>query len=305
LPKKTAEFKLIRSAFAESARWSRKPIDLSGLKAVDATMSIKTDRLLANKFTVDNAVIRAKISNGALSADMINASLYQGKATLNINMMADGRIDGRVSTQGVELEPLLAALSDSDRFSGKANMHLAFASQGRSVQALVSNLDGGADIRLADGSVKGVDLAGMIRNVKSAFTGAATAQRKTDFAELGGTFTIARGIITNNDLAMKAPLFRVSGKGTVDLPNYTLNYLLNPQLVDTAKGQGGADKQGLGVPIRITGSLDNPSYAPDLQEAIQDALKDPQKIKDAVKDAKELFKDKNSIKDLKGLLKGF
>jgi hypothetical protein len=74
------------------------------------------------------------------------------------------------------------------------------------------------------------------------------------------------------------------------------------------QGQGGKEKQGIMVPVIVEGSLQNPSFRPDLAAAAQDALRDPQKIKDTVKAVKDQIKGdglKNTVKDVKGLLKGF
>jgi len=189
----------------------------------------------------------------------------------------------------------LRAVASNDRFSGKASGRMELTSTGKNQQALVSNADGGGTLRIVDGSVKGLDIASMVRNVKSAFMNIDTAQQKTDFAEVAGSFRVKNGIVSNNDLAMKAPLFRVSGKGNVDVPNYRIDYRLTPQMVDTLKGQGGKDKAGLGVPIRISGSLENPSYAPDVSGMVDEAIKNPAKFKENIKDVK---------KAVKGLLKG-
>src|SRR3546814_11682690 len=65
-----------------------------------------------------------------------------------------------------------------------------------------------------DGAIKGINIAAMLRNISTAaidqsFDEAAT----TDFAELSGTFTIDKGIVTNKDLSMVAPLARMTGAG--------------------------------------------------------------------------------------------
>jgi len=303
-PQKQAQLQLVSSAYAAEARWSAAPMDLSALEVIDGNIVLNAKHFVAQKFVADNVLMRIRINGGNLAAEAGFAGLYKGKGNGTVNIGTDGHLSGMVSLDGVATQPLLMALSDNDRFSGKLNTKITFKSSGKSQQTLVSNLSGDGVIGIDDGSIKGIDIAGMVRNVKSAFTEIDTSQRKTDFAEMGGTFSIANGIVSNTDLTMKAPLFRVSGAGTVDLPNYSINYKLTPQLVDTLKGQGGKDKEGLGVPILITGSLDNPSYAPDVRGAIEDAIKNPEKVKGAVKNAKEFLKDKNSIKDLKGMFKG-
>src|SRR5690606_13557484 len=132
----------------------------------------------------------------------------------------------------------------------------------------------------------------------SAFTESGSMQ-KTDFAELSGTFTVRNGILHNDDLKLLNPFVRLSGAGDVDLPQQTVNYRLEPQLVATTEGQGGSDASGIGVPILVTGPWDNLSYAPDLAGALKNVgTEDVKKIIDDAKGAGGNIKDtlKDSLK---------
>ena len=77
---------------------------------------------------------------------------------------------------------------------------------------------------------------------------------------------IRNGIVTNNDLALKSPLLRVTGAGTVDQPRRTVTYRLDPKLAATLQGQGGAGNVGgLDVPVIVEGRWDALSFRPDLE----------------------------------------
>jgi AsmA protein len=110
----------------------------------------------------------------------------------------------------------------------------------------------------------------MVRNLQGAFLDpGAQRQQKTDFAELAGTYTIKSGILSNQDLELKSPLLRVAGKGTVDLPQQTVNYRVEPKAVASTTGQGGASEaSGIMVPVIIEGPWSNLSYKPDLAAAV-------------------------------------
>ena len=70
----------------------------------------------------------------------------------------------------------------------------------------------------------------MVRNAEGAFLNPEAGQtRKTDFAELGGTFTVKQGILANDDMHLQAPALRIGGRGTVDLPKRTLDYRIEPK----------------------------------------------------------------------------
>jgi AsmA protein len=83
---------------------------------------------------------------------------------------------------------------------------------------------------------------------------------------------MAKGILTNNDLALKSPLLRIEGKGTVDLPQRSVNYRIDPKVVASLQGQGGSDAAGLVVPVLVSGPWDNLSYRPDLEALVKQNL---------------------------------
>jgi len=300
---------LISEAMAEPATgWSKEPMDFSVLKLFNLTANIKTKGLLVRKIKIGNAIFRAKIDKGRLSADVIDAKLYGGKGDISVVIDSNSNVvEKRANFANIDAEPFLKDAMNEDHLSGTANMQMNVIGKGRSQYDIISSLQGIGTLKFTNGAIKGINIADMVRNVQSAFKNVDRSSQKTDFAELGGSVTITNGIVKNSDLAMKAPLMRLSGAGQVDLPARTINYRLKPEVVQTLQGQGGKEKQGLGVPILITGSLDNPTYAPDVQGVVEDAIKDPQKIKDTIKDVKEQFKGENkkeTLKGLRGLLKG-
>ncbi|HMA15501.1 MAG: AsmA-like C-terminal region-containing protein, partial [Bacteroidota bacterium] len=118
---------------------------------------------------------------------------------------------------------------------------------------------------------------------------------KTDFAELSGTFTIDKGIVSNNDLSMVAPLVRMTGEGKVPLPQRTVDYLVKPKLVASIEGQGSAaDASGITVPIKVTGPWSDVSYRPDLEGMLKEQMGDPSAVIEQLQDGE----------GAKGLLEG-
>ncbi|MGB6086792.1 AsmA-like C-terminal region-containing protein, partial [Parvibaculum sp.] len=106
----------------------------------------------------------------------------------------------------------------------------------------------------------------------------------TDFSELGGTFTITNGVLNNQDFALLSPLVRVTGAGTANMPQKTLNYRVEPKLAASLEGQGGSSEvKGIEVPILITGPWSSPRFAPDLKSIIQNR----ENIQNTIKSIKE------------------
>jgi AsmA protein len=292
---------IIGEAFA-AQEWSSEPIDLSALRGVDFAATINTGGIKAKKITIGKTTLRVKADRGQLSGDLAEADFYQGRA--NVNFSADINnprlsIEKRIMLKGVKVQPFLIDATGSDRLSGTADMQATFTSAGASQRELVGNLGGSGQVKITDGAIKGFNIADMVRNIQAAYKDVDTGARQTDFAELGGTFIIQQGIISNNDLSMKAPLLRLTGQGQINLPQQTIRYRLLPEIVQTAQGQGGKEKQGITVPVIVEGPLEKPAFRPDVEGAVQDAIRDPEKFKQQLKGGKE------TLKDLKGLLKKF
>jgi AsmA protein len=152
---------------------------------------------------------------------------------------------------------------------------------GKTVNELKKSLAGNARVQLKDGAIKGINLAEVFRKAKTALASQSAREearqtQQTDFSELVATFAIKNGVAHNEDLDVKAPLFRVTGRGDVDIGNGTIDYVTKAAVVATTKGQGGADLEqlaGLTVPVHLTGPFDNLKYDVNYAAVAADVVK--------------------------------
>lgn len=288
---------------AKDEGWSDEPIDMSGLKAVDANLNLSVGSILAKKIKIGKTKLGVVLKAGRLTADLSEMQLYEGtgKAQIRVNGAAKvPTIHQTLELSKVQALPLMKDAMDLDKVEGAANTKMTVTTRGSSQKQMISALNGNGNVQFLNGAIRGVNLAAMARNVTTAFTESGGSQ-KTDFAELGGTYTIKNGIVTNNDMRMKSPFVRLDGKGTVNLPNKTLRYRLSPKVVSTAKGQGGRDTaKGVGVPILVKGPWANLKYEPDLKGAVEETLKDPETAKKALEGLTKGGKPKDVLKGLFG-----
>ena len=282
--------------------WSNAPIDLSGLRVADADFTFSTHELLIKQIKIGESALSLRLNNGVMNVDLTKLALYEGtgngKLTLDGSQRA-AQVTASFSIAGVSANGLLTDAADFKRLEGRTALNFAIQTTGQSQRQMVGNLGGKGEVKFTNGAIKGVNIAQLARNVgQGALTGwESGGSQDTDFSELGGTFTIDKGILTNNDLKMLSPLVRVAGNGTVDLPNRTLNYHVNPKLAATLEGQGGAaDAKGLEIPLIIEGPWTAPKFRPDLEAM----LKNPEATIDQVKS----LKGGGGKELLKGLLGG-
>lgn len=274
------------SAPAAKSDWSDAAIDASGLKAADVDFALSVGSLTVKQIKIGKSALRILLDNGRLTADLSQLELYKGtgKGKFVVDGSQNGSVglDATFNLKNLAAEPFLKDAAAFDRLEGTGNFDVQVAGRGKSERALVSSLNGKGALSFLDGAIKGINLAEMVRNVGSAFTGGGGGSaQKTDFAELGGTFTITNGILSNKDLALKSPLLRVEGAGTVELPPRTVHYRVEPKAVASLQGQGGkSDVGGITVPVIVEGPWENLSFRPDLEamvkgkatEAIQGAV---------------------------------
>lgn len=267
------------------AQKSDDKIDLSALKGLDAAGSVKVGKLTA--MNVKSSQVRAelKVANGRLDIAPLSAQLYQG--TLNGSLSAQAASNAVIAVKqtltGVAVGPLLRDAANIDTLEGKGNVNVDLTAQGATVDALKKALNGTAAVNLADGSIKGIDIAGTLRTARTKLQQLRGQQvqpsdktQKTDFTELKATFNVKSGVAHNNDLSMKSPLLRVAGAGEIDIGNDKMNYVLKATLVATTAGQGGKDRTdlaGITVPVKITGALDKPQYSIDFAGMVTDVAK--------------------------------
>lgn len=298
-----ALFPLISEAHAIAPRWSTETIDLSGLRAADVDAVVETTGITFRQFRIGATALNATVKGGRLSAAIRDAALYDGTGSMTLSAEAEGRYGLDAALTGIALEPLLRDAAGMDRLSGRADIRLASSAQGRSQAQIISSLAGKGSFSVADGRMKRVNLLELLRNIGTGGAG------DTAFSQMGGSFTLSRGILSNSDLLLVMPGLRVKGEGVVNLPDYTIQYRLTPQTYSTPQAAGGTMREGAQIPVLISGSLDNPSFTPDVNAVLQQAITNPQQFKEQLqnsrKDLKEQLKDpKAAIKDIKGLLKG-
>jgi AsmA protein len=246
------------------------PLDLSALKAFNAQGTLRIGSLKVSNIRSTNVRLDVKADNGQVGLNPFSANLYDGSmaGSLNVDARAMPAIALRQDMKGIRIGPLLVDAINNDLLDGKGSLNLDIKTQGTTVGALKKALNGKAAVALTDGAIKGIDIAGMVRDLKNKLdfkgnTLGADPKKKTDFSEMTASFNIHNGVAHNSDLMMKAPLLRVTGSGDIDIGNETLNYTARPTVVSSLKGQGGADLQsldGLTFPVQVTGAFSAPKF---------------------------------------------
>lgn len=257
-----------KPAKAQAAAGPEQPIDLSALKTLDAKGSLKVAALKVANIRAADIQLQLHADNGKVDVSPMSAMLYGGSlaGALSATASTPPRFAAKQNLRGIHLGPLLKDAIAKDPIDGKGDVALDVSATGATVTQLKKGLNGTASLMLKDGAINGINLAAAIRTAKAKIglgqaqatpqQGTASAQDKTDFTELSGSFKITNGVAHNDDLSAKTPLFRLGGNGDINLGEGSLDYTAKATIVPTLQGQGGPELQelkGLTVPVKLSG----------------------------------------------------
>ena len=250
--------------------WSTDRIDVGALNYVDAQLRLSATELNIGQAHFAPVALDASLASGLLNGTISNVGAYGGQAngTIDIDVSPATPVYAfRGELAGVRALPLLTSAAGFDKLDGKLQAKIDVRSNGQSQQAIMSNLSGSVSANFADGAIRGLNVAQMIRSLTSGtLTGwQENREQSTDLSQLSASFRIDKGVATTADLNLIGPLVKMTGAGTVDLGAQTLALRVEPKLVMTTEGQGRtSDPVGLGIPVVVDGPWVSPRIYPDV-----------------------------------------
>ncbi|MCG5515308.1 MULTISPECIES: AsmA family protein [unclassified Ectothiorhodospira] len=266
--------------------WPDEPLELpvDSLRELKVTGDLSVGNLTVAGLSLQDVNLELRARDGRLDVESIRAALYEGQldGSLGLDVRQDTpRIQARQALEGIRFGGLLEDLTGKAMVTGGANVSFDITSRGNSVKALINGLNGNGQMRVADGAVKGINVAQIIRDAEARVRGRSPEEtdepRQTDFTEITGSFNINDGVVKNDDLQAASPLLRIRGRGEADLNRERLDYRLDTSLVGTLEGQGGrdlSDLRNVNLPITIRGSFSEPSFGLDLRSVFESRVRE-------------------------------
>lgn len=257
------------------------PFDFSALHGFRASGQLRIDTIQSRAFHSSDLQTLVNLQDGRLTVGPHQVNVWGGKIKGSLTIDANSqRVTMTKTVSNFDVAALLSSLSATPALSGRGNLSTNLSATGTNRATMLSSLTGQLALELKDGAIKGVDLQAILQGARNALgrttSKSATTDGQTRFTALNATAVINNGVADNQDLSLKAPLFRVQGNGTIDLAAGQLNYLAKVAVADTADGQGGDELKalrGVTVPIRLIGPINRPSYRLDIRALAADLAK--------------------------------
>lgn len=285
------------------------PVDL--LRTLNARGQLRVGEAIfaGMKFTKLRLGLNAR--DGKVRFHPSEASMYGGTYSGDIGIDATGNVarvtlDEHIS--GVDFAPLFKDFFETDRVSGKGTANIKLAGAGRTTDDVMKTLDGNLDFKVADGALEGADLWYEIRRARAVLKQQPIPARdagpvRTPFTALTGSGVMNDGVLSNNDLNVAMQYLKVTGQGTVDIPNGKLDYRLITTVMKIPRegAAAAAEAQDLvdaEIPVKVTGALTDPKVRPDLEGYLKTEVK--QRVEQEKDKVEEKLKEKlnDKLKDL-------
>lgn len=256
-------------AGAAATHEANKDDPLARIRSMQADAQLDIGILQYQGLVFQNIKAGMRVRDGVAELDPFSLSLDEGLVDLSWRLDAkDEGANTLVATiRGLRLGGLLQRFAGISDAQGTLTLRTIepLIWQGLDGEHFKRSFSGSAGFAVRDGQYPGLDLFSML-TVVDKLTSAVLEGSKDDstkFGEATGTIVAHKGRVHLDDLCVKAPGLRAGGEGYVNLPDGKIEYLVRAMAVPAASGQGGAacdEYYGVPMPVRISGTLDNPRY---------------------------------------------
>ncbi len=209
-------------------------------------------------------------------ATLNNDLTMTGSETLTLANPLRWKIN--INLNNINIQNLLKLFKkNSLNISGMGTVSANLSSAGST-----STLNGNLTFAVSDGIFYGIDLyyySDLADSIVNKQPPKSSNTKQTPFGTLMGTAQIQNGVVSNNDLVIKASKMDVSGQGAANLNTQQLDYRLSLQRLTS----GSVIKpRGPAIPLTVTGNFAKPSINLDVQSLAVSQAK--QVIEDKIKD---------------------
>lgn len=240
-------------------------IPMEPLRALNLNAEVDLESLTINGIQLGNPGLSISAANGLIKLNRLTTRAFEGQINATAQMDARKsplRITLAPRVTGLQLGAALQTLADTDVMAGKIDTRADLSMSGQSIYAWINSLNGTARIGMAEGLIKGIDAAQSlcqgVNNLSALWINAEQVDKTTPFADLSANFNMRNGVVSNNDLGAKLDAMRVAGRGSINLPQQTMDYRIGLTVEDNLFNQSCSvnDRlEGVEIPVNCKGGF--------------------------------------------------
>ncbi|WP_369980177.1 AsmA family protein [Xanthomonas bundabergensis] len=237
------------------------PYNLGKLRAMDADVRWKAQRINAQTLPLDDMDAHLKLNDGVLLLQPLDFGVAGG------NIRSDIRMDARkptiatraqISVRGMQLGKLFPDGQLAKEASGAIGGEIALAGTGNSIAQMLGSADGSVAIGMGKGHISNLimELAGL--DIAESLKFLVTKDREIPVRCAFGDFAVRDGVMDVRALAFDSTDTLLVGSGNIDLGEEKLDLLLKARPKDRSI-------LSLRSPLRVGGTFKDPSFRPDFK----------------------------------------
>lgn len=236
-----------------------RPYELDKLRAMDAEVRYRAQRINASKWPLDDMDTHLRLENGLLRLEPLNFGVASGQVRAVVRMDAREnpiRTRAQIAARDLNLRELVPDLKLAQDAIGRIGGDVALAGTGNSIALMLGSSDGDVAIGMGRGQISNLlmELAGL--DVAEALKFLVRGDRKVPIRCAFGDFGVDDGVMTTRALAFDTTDTLIVGEGTINLRDETLHLKLRPRPKDRSL-------IALRTPLWIDGTFKDPDVHPD------------------------------------------
>ncbi len=270
-------------AAAEEAAGGTVEIPVELIRALNARGNLGIARANLGKILFEKVTLGVNSANGKMRIHPIAADFFDGGYRGDVAIDASGKVPSIAVDEkivNVSLRPMMQAMYEVGNVTGTINGTFKLGGSGADMDAIRRDLDGSLSIELIDGAWEGTDIWYELRKARSLVKGepapAAPATPRTQFSSMKASGKVTDGVMRSDDFFAELPFMQLTGKGTVNFVEATVDYTATGRFLEKPEFATGASQKELDdftkavIPFRITGPLADPAIQPDVEEMLKD-----------------------------------
>jgi AsmA protein len=247
------------------------PVDM--LKPLRAKGSFEVGEIKVGGAKMSQLTAQVSLADGVGRFGPLRAQLYGGtySGDIGLDMRPDvPRLTMDEHMRGIDIAALMKDYADSERLSGRGNLDMVLSARGRSGNDLLATLSGRIGMDLQDGAVEGMDVWYAIEQAQSLIKNRQLSERantrRTAFDTFHANAELTDGVARTSDMVVASQLLRITGNGSTNLVSQALDFTVNATVLRAPPDADSdiAELTRASIPIRITGTLTDPTIRPDL-----------------------------------------
>ncbi len=231
--------------------------DLESLRGIDASIKLSAKRVRTHGIGLKGVSFNLAISDGVVLLRPFKAGIGGGVAMADVTLDATGEAPALaliLRTKKVDAAALTRLFGADDILEGAVDLDVDLKSRGATVQALAAGLNGSFNAVMGRGKLRNENFDRLSTDVIQSISPWASPRRAAHINCAVARFDVRNGVAVSRATVIDSRRATVVGDGAIDLGRERIDFTVSPSVKD-------AGLVSLTVPIRISGSLDDPSIA--------------------------------------------